>query len=156
MKNYFENCRTLDELKAEYKRLAKKYHPDMGGDTATMQAINAQYEAAFNNRMNGKATNGANTAETAADFINVINAVMKMGGNITLEIVGNWLWCSGDTRPVKEQLKAAGFRWASKKRMWYWHSGEYYKRSSNASMDAIRRKYGSRIVTKRDNDMAMA
>lgn len=154
MKNYFENCRTLDELKAEYKRLAKQYHPDMGGDTATMQAINNQYEAAFN-RMNGKAANGTANTETAADFINIINQLMKIKG-ITVEIVGNWVWCSGDTRPVKEELKAAGMRWASKKRMWYWHSGEYYKRSSNASMDAIRRKYGSRIVTKRDNAMAMA
>lgn len=155
MKNFFENCATLDALKAEYKRLAKQYHPDMGGDTATMQEINNQYEAAFN-RMNGNATTGTNTAETAADFINIINAVMKMGGNITLEIIGSWLWCSGDTRPVKEELKAAGFRWASKKRMWYWHSGEYCNRSSHASMDAIRRKYGSRVVSRNENAMATA
>lgn len=154
MKNYFENCQTLDALKAEYKRLAKQYHPDMGGDTATMQAINAQYEAAFN-RMNGNATNGTNTAETAEDFINVISALMKIKG-ITVEIVGSWVWCSGDTRPVKEELKAVGMRWASKKRMWYWHSGEYYKRSSNASMDAIRRKYGSQVVSRRDDAMATA
>ncbi len=153
MKNYFENCRTLDELKAEYKRLAKKYHPDMGGDTATMQAINAQYEAAFN-RMNGKATN--NTTETAADFINVINAVMKMGGNITLEICGSWAWAYGDTKPVKEQLKAAGFRWASKKKMWYWKPAGSYCRGSNASMEHIRSKYGSRVFTRRDDAMAMA
>lgn len=154
MKNFFENCATLDALKAEYKRLAKRYHPDMGGDTATMQEINNQYEAAFN-RMNGNATNGTTNTEAAADFINIINQLMKIKG-ITVEIVGSWVWCSGDTRPVKEELKAAGMRWASKKRMWYWHSGEYYKRSSNASMDAIRRKYGSRIVTKREGDLAYA
>lgn len=154
MKNFFENCATLDALKAEYKRLAKRYHPDMGGDTATMQEINNQYEVAFN-RMNGNATNGTNTAETAADFINIISALLKIKG-ITVEIVGNWIWCSGDTRPVKDELKAAGMRWASKKRMWYWHSGEYCKWSSHASMDAIRRKYGSRVVSRRDDAMAMA
>ena len=47
MTTYFINCKTLDELKKSYKAAAMKYHPDMGGDTATMQAINAEYEARF-------------------------------------------------------------------------------------------------------------
>ncbi len=146
---FFENCHTLEELKAEYKQLAKRYHPDLGGDTATMQAINAQYEAAFN-RMNGNATNGT---ETAADFINIISSLMKIRG-ITVEIVGSWVWCSGDTRPVKDDLKAAGMHWASKKQMWYWHSGEYHRGRGTEDMDTIRRKYGSRVVSRRDNAMA--
>lgn len=44
---YFTNCRTLDDLKKEYRRLAMKHHPDHGGDTATMQAINGEYDAVF-------------------------------------------------------------------------------------------------------------
>lgn len=28
---YFTNCRTAEDVKATYKRLAKKLHPDMGG-----------------------------------------------------------------------------------------------------------------------------
>ncbi len=44
---YFVNCKTLDELKKEYRRLVMIHHPDVGGDTATMQAINAEYDAAF-------------------------------------------------------------------------------------------------------------
>jgi hypothetical protein len=38
---YFNNCRTIDEVKAMYKQLAKQHHPDFGGDTATMQVITA-------------------------------------------------------------------------------------------------------------------
>lgn len=36
---YFNNCRTLDELKKEYRRLTMLHHPDRGGDTATMQPV---------------------------------------------------------------------------------------------------------------------
>ena len=44
---YFTNCATLDELKKEFRRLCMLHHPDRGGDTATMAAINAEYEARF-------------------------------------------------------------------------------------------------------------
>lgn len=44
---FFENVRTLDELKAEYRRLAMKHHPDRGGDVETMKAINAEHDALF-------------------------------------------------------------------------------------------------------------
>lgn len=44
---YFTNCTTLDELKKEFRRLCMVHHPDRGGDTATMAAINAEYEALF-------------------------------------------------------------------------------------------------------------
>ena len=44
---YFTTCRTLEELKKEYRRLCMIHHPDRGGDTATMQAINSEYDALF-------------------------------------------------------------------------------------------------------------
>ena len=144
MKNFFENCRTLDELKAEYRRLARIYHPDMGGDTETMQQINAQYEATFN-RLNGSSAQPK--TETAAEFIAVIDALMKLR-SITVELCGSWLWISGDTRAVKEQLKAAGCRWASKKSMWYWHPADWKPANrKTATMEHIRQKYGSKIIS---------
>lgn len=44
---YFANCRTLDELEKEFRKLCMIHHPDRGGDTATMAAINAEYEELF-------------------------------------------------------------------------------------------------------------
>ena len=44
---YFTNCRTLDELKKEFRRLAMLHHPDHGGDVETMKAINNEYDAVF-------------------------------------------------------------------------------------------------------------
>lgn len=150
--DYFTRCRTLDEIKAEYKRLARKHHPDMGGDTRTMQEINRQYEAAFHAAKGAARTE---TTETAAEFIAVIDALMKLHG-ITVELCGCWLWISGDTRAVKEELKAAGCRWAPKKGMWYWRpAGQHTRKGGGASMERIRAKYGSRTITRRDGDMTV-
>lgn len=44
---YFANCTTLESLKHEYRRLCMIHHPDRGGDTATMAAINDEYDAVF-------------------------------------------------------------------------------------------------------------
>ncbi len=45
--NYFAHISTFDELKAEYRRLAMKHHPDVGGDTETMKEINRQHDELF-------------------------------------------------------------------------------------------------------------
>lgn len=42
--NYFRDCGSVQELKKEYRSLAMLNHPDMGGDTATMAAINSEYK----------------------------------------------------------------------------------------------------------------
>lgn len=42
MTTYFVNCKTLDELKKQYRRLAMKYHPDCGGSTE-IQELNEHY-----------------------------------------------------------------------------------------------------------------
>lgn len=40
---HFSNINSLQELKKQYRELAMANHPDRGGDTATMQAINEEY-----------------------------------------------------------------------------------------------------------------
>lgn len=44
MVNYFESCTDAASIKRKYIELAKKHHPDKGGDTRTMQEINSQYQ----------------------------------------------------------------------------------------------------------------
>ncbi len=44
-KDWFADCTTLKQAQAEYRRLCFKHHPDYGGDTTVMQAINAAYVA---------------------------------------------------------------------------------------------------------------
>ena len=44
---YFTKCTTLEELKAEYRRLAMLHHPDRGGDTEIMKEINREHDEIF-------------------------------------------------------------------------------------------------------------
>ncbi len=99
MKKYFENCKTLNELKTAYRTLAKENHPDCGGSVEIMQEINRQYEMTFNTIKNDSEQE-IHTVETASDFIQIINALMKIKG-IKVELCGSWLWISGNTYRVR-------------------------------------------------------
>ena len=79
---YFKNCGTLEELKKQYRRLAMKYHPDCGGSTEIMQAINAEHDALFETlkkQHNASADEYHQTTETAAEFRDIIEALLKFG-----------------------------------------------------------------------------
>ena len=146
---YFTNINTLDELKAAYRRLSMKHHPDRGGDTATMQEINAEHDELFERlkkQHNASADEFHQTTETPEEFREIIELLLKLEG-LTVELCGSWLWIGGDTRQHKETLKAAGCRWSNNKRLWYWHHAEEGRkwRRGKATMSDIRTKYGSQV-----------
>ncbi|WP_124066249.1 LPD29 domain-containing protein [Clostridium sp. E02] len=47
MTTYFKNVKNLEDLKNQFKALARKNHPDAGGDPEVMKAINGEYDALF-------------------------------------------------------------------------------------------------------------
>jgi len=71
-----------------------------------------------------------------------LNAIIGLG--LDIEICGSWIWVSGDTRPHRETLKGAGFKWAPKKMMWKFRPAGWKSRSKGQySIDQIREKHGS-------------
>ena len=151
---YFNQCLTLQELKAAYKKLAMINHPDRGGDLEEMKRINAEYDEVFQilkDKYNADAKPGRETTEVPEQFRDIIVQIMELE-NIEIELIGSWIWVSGDTRSNKELFKQLGFRWASKKKMWYWRADEYKSFSrGNKSIQEIRDTYGSeRLVMKKN------
>ncbi len=151
MTNFFASCKTLDELKAEYRKAAFANHPDRGGNPETMKRINADHDARFEQlkrEHNAAADEQNQTTETAEEFRSVIEALLSLDG-LNVELCGRWLWISGDTKAHKDALKAAGCRWSNNKKMWYWRHQEdgakWHK--GNATMGDIRNKYGSQMFT---------
>lgn len=47
MTKYFKNVTSLEDLKNQFKALARKNHPDAGGNAETMKEINCEYDALF-------------------------------------------------------------------------------------------------------------
>lgn len=144
---YFKNIKTLEELRKEYKRLVKENHPDNGGSVEAIKTINVEYEQLFKVlKNNDKAENKKKYNMEEDEMLrNIINSIINL--NIDIEICGFWIWVSGNTYGCKTELKQNGFRWASKKKMWYWHNPEEaVKGNGKTTMDDIRTKYGSQVI----------
>ena len=156
MTKYFNNCRTIEDVKQTYKQLVKELHPDNNinqDTTKAFQEMQAEYRVAFN-RLKNVHVNAAGetyekeTTETAEEFADLINKLYKLN-NIIIELCGSWLWITGNTKEHKEELKALGFRYASQKHAWYYHREPWHKKSKGtSSLDDIRFKYGSTIFNK--------
>lgn len=145
---YFTLPATMDELKAQYRGLVKINHPDIGGDTAVMQQINAEYDLVI--RGEYRATAGDNysraTEEVHANIINIVQQIVTLAG-IEIEICGTWVWISGNSFPVKDTLKSLGFKFSGSKKMWYYTeqvlTSKYHR---TTEMNTIRAVYGSQKV----------
>lgn len=124
---YFNDCKTLEEVKAIYKQLAKQHHPDCGGDTETMKAVNVEYAYACAYILKGANLSPEDRDEgirLSEEYRAVIERLIPLTG-IVIELVANWIWVTGATYPVRKELKAAGLFFASKKLAWYYRSEEY-------------------------------
>jgi len=63
---------------------------------------------------------------------------------ITIEVIGCFVWVTGDTKPHKDRLKALRFQWHSKKTAWYLKPEDYKRQSRREyGLDEIRAMYGT-------------
>ena len=147
---YFRNPQTLEDLKKQYRELALKYHPDRGGSNEAMKAINSEYDELFKilkyvhrNKDGETYTAKQETSETSEQFKEIIEELMKMD-DIVIEIIGCFVWVTGNTKIYKDKLKELKFQWQNKKTAWYLKPENYRKRShKDYALDEIREMYGT-------------
>ena len=160
MNKYFKDVNTLEELRKQYKNLLKKYHPDNGGSEEVTKEINTEYEQLFKilkdrhdtRQQDNTSGNESEYSKNMYDWENdkAIREMLEKIINfkdIDIEIIGAWLWVSGNTYNYRKQLKELSFKYASKKKTWYFHTDTFRKTShKKLSMDDIRNYYGTTKV----------
>ena len=144
IENEFKEVTGINEAKKVYKTLAKKLHPDVGGTEEEFKILNSVY----NNLMEHKIYFSSGI-KIDIELEKIISLILHFE-NITIELVGSWIWISGDTKEIKDKLKELGFKWASKKKMWYFGELKGVNMGKTKSMNDIKNKYGSQTMKQKD------
>ncbi|RXJ93763.1 hypothetical protein CRV00_09890 [Malaciobacter molluscorum] len=135
----FKGIEGINEAKKIYKQLAKKLHPDVGGSDELFKMLNSIYNHILENGIYF-----SNESKFDLELEKVISQILHYE-NLIIEVVGSWIWLSGDTKTIKDKLKELNFKWASKKKMWYY--GEMKGRNpKEKSLEEIKSKYGCETV----------
>ena len=155
--NHFQDAATIGQLKAQYRELCKRHHPDKGGTTETMQAINTEYERLMARLLDNKSESEygegkfyksrQEEAEVERRVREAVEQVAHLDGLI-VEIIGAWVWASGDTRTHKDVLKAAGFWWMHHRKMWA-YKGKASSGRGELTLEEMRARHGSEQVSSR-------
>ena len=148
--DFFKGFLTVEEIKIEYKRLARLHHPDLGGDLETMKALNNAYEAALKS-CNGQKSSGSDGRQHTYrydqiienEIVEFIYAFLALETGLNADLIGVWVWITGDTKPHREELKALGCRWNPSRACWYFRptscAGSYGR---GGSLEELAFKYG--------------
>ncbi len=162
---YFTTLSKVNQIKKEYHRLALLHHPDRGGDTATMQTINAEYQEVLA-RCDGQVSKGFDGKDHTYTYnVEVEQAVMDKIAEILshklvdteLELVGTWVWVGGETFQHKDILgKELKMNFSRRHQKWSWHNGPKYRRRNKLSYDEIRAAYGSQKYETQEEAKALA
>lgn len=165
MKYLFTECKNLIEVKNLYIKYVKENHPDLGGNTELMQEINAEYDIIKEKGLEFY-LNSANKSTKDIDFKNInldfnseaFISVIKFCANTSLEVelCGSWLWISGNSKEVKDELKELGCKWSSNKALWYYTEAPFRKRGKAWTLDQIRTIHGSKKIKYGINNLLAA
>ncbi len=153
---------TPEAVKCAYRQACKKYHPDRNpAGEEMMKAVNAAYAVL-------KDFTGQANTESTEDYGNGLNEAIGFAldlAGVVVEVCGAWVWLSGETKQHREALNNSkkhlpdgnGFRWAPKKKMWYYRPADWTSRGRGAwSMDDIRAEHGSTTVKNQKKKIAAA
>jgi len=162
---FFFDYYTVEAVKNHYRDLAKKYHPDLGGDTATMQAVNVEFADAMRRAIANEENENRREQATAGfePLRESIEFAVTLPENVSVIIRGFWLWLEGETFLCKDRIKSftsadgTRFRRSKNKTAWYLAAvpssnrlGHYYL------FEEIEAIYGREIINERVRQSKLA
>ena len=186
--NVTESIITKEIIKSAYSTACLKYHPDHHGKAGeemmklvnvaygvikkllrtdffdtfrnAQQRSNAKQEQRTNQESKDRQTNDEGFAyDFGEEIFNALKFIFGLHyDGLVVELCGNWLWITGDTKPVKDKIKDYRnqednnrFRWCRKKVAWSYRPEEWKSSNRRAwSMDQIRAGHGSRKFRRKE------
>ena len=146
------NVKTLEELKIEFRKFALLFHPDRGGDIEKFKQLNNEYQflvknlALYSKEQKSNKENIKNEAHDLDEFQNIINELIIFS-DIEIEIIQKFIWVkTAKNHPANETLKKLKFKFASTKKLWYYHNIKNYRSFGKKDIEEIRTKYGTKKV----------
>ena len=143
----------IKEISKQYRKKIFSCHPDHGGTDGKFIELQQAYATIMasiqytGRRFNKETQSMEDILKNYNDAL--INKMMELINNlshvkdININIMGDWIWVDGETKPYKDKIKAMNFRFSTNKKAWYWHDGKYKKRSKTSySMSDIELRHG--------------
>ncbi len=142
---------TTKELKTQFRNLCKVMHPDKGGNPEQFKEMLSEYQKLLEFAFDGTEEERKNHSfrsevksdifvwEKAQELLKTITV-----GGIELDIVGSWIWISGNTFQARNELKSFGCRYSKAKKSWYWFNNikDSKKRKGSLSLKKIKERFG--------------
>lgn len=145
------------DIRKQFLKLAKTYHPDCGGSNEDMKQVNKEFD--FLDKNWAQFVNDVNNEDNNKPFINLekfqkaLNPIIALKG-INIEICGSWIWVTGMTYPHADIFRKAGYLWSKTKKAWF-YNGQDKKHvfRKPMSLGNIRQLHGSVKVDLEDRKM---
>jgi len=133
----------------------KQYHPDVGGDTATCQQINADLERWLSDGMGSAFREYERTTGRGFDedrpyvFADILARIVRMHGVGTIEVIGYWVYAF-DSYEAREALKALGFFFSGKHKAWIYSGQKRKPVKGHYTTEQLRAHWGSEEIAKQE------
>lgn len=154
----------IETLTKAYKKAIFKHHPDHGGTSQSFIELKNAYEYLMRELQYPSKKYSSDSKQVEDIMANysqeLINKIMELiekfatNDDININIIGDWIWLDGETKPHKEAIKSLGFKFSKNKVAWYWHNGNYrrFGGKKDYSMDEIAYRHGGMFqVSKKRN-----
>lgn len=136
---------STENLKKQYRDLCKKLHPDFGGDEETFKQMSNEYQDLMMKGFDKTFKAENNNQDISEDLKEILKSLIHIE-TLEIELIGSWIWVSGNTYEYKDLLKEQGFKWNNKRKKWYYTEQEYRRYNAKGTFEDIRKTYGSQVI----------
>jgi len=166
-RNYFEDCKTLDDAKNLFKKLVFQLHPDTSGYDSEQDFIR-MYNQFDNFRPTGEHFKKGDEQHNAETFYNIVKQFEGLN-NVLITFVGSFIWLEdeegheGSTKDQKEEIKKILIeglnppRFSGKRLKWFYSPVGYKQKfRSKKSFEEIKSTWGSKTYEPRQRERLTA